>query len=245
MQLTPLMCNLWSFNVVSCAAACKICHFGFYWNTESLHCCFLMRWNTVNFKFVTFKSQRAVDCLKGLVSVSLWCTLRVLSGEKVHKLRTSNVNRFLFFGTRAAGTCNNTAMASPEDVIEPALQSSTAQNLDRRRFLQDLHNLSPDEIDGLMSSSGKNNSPLHTYIKLKLRAPHWNSNGCIISILLKCSYLPNHRGSSFPCGASSSWNKRDGCALLNAWYPYYMQSGQHREIHHSLKGTFVILHTFT
>uniref|UniRef100_A0A3P8RYK0 Phospholipase n=1 Tax=Amphiprion percula TaxID=161767 RepID=A0A3P8RYK0_AMPPE len=44
-------------------------------------------------------------------------------------------------------------MASPEDVIEPVAESSTAQNLGRRRFLHDLRNLSPDEIDGLMSSS--------------------------------------------------------------------------------------------
>ncbi|XP_051258187.1 phospholipase D1 [Dicentrarchus labrax] len=44
-------------------------------------------------------------------------------------------------------------MASTEDVIEPVAQSSTAQNLGRRRFLNDLHILSPDEIDGLMSSS--------------------------------------------------------------------------------------------
>ncbi|XP_027129562.1 phospholipase D1 [Larimichthys crocea] len=44
-------------------------------------------------------------------------------------------------------------MPSPEDVIEPVAQSSTAQNLGQRRYMTDLHNLSPDEIDGLMSSS--------------------------------------------------------------------------------------------
>lgn len=65
-------------------------------------------------------------------------------------------------------------MASPEDAIEPAAQSSVAQNLGRRRFLSDLHNLSPDEVDGLMSSSGKKNSPLHKYIKLKVQAAHLN-----------------------------------------------------------------------
>ncbi|XP_031713368.1 phospholipase D1 isoform X1 [Anarrhichthys ocellatus] len=43
-------------------------------------------------------------------------------------------------------------MASP-DVIEPAAQSSTAQNLARRRFSHDVHGISADEIDGLMSSS--------------------------------------------------------------------------------------------
>lgn len=50
-------------------------------------------------------------------------------------------------------------MASPEDVIEPAIQSSVAETVNRRRFSHDLHNLSPDELDGLMSSSGKRNSP--------------------------------------------------------------------------------------
>lgn len=74
----------------------------------------------------------------------------------------------------AAGTCKGTVMASPEDVIEPAAQSSMAQNLGRRRFLHDLHNLSPDEIDGLMSSSGEKNSPPHKYIKLKVRDANLN-----------------------------------------------------------------------
>ncbi|XP_037322952.1 phospholipase D2 [Pungitius pungitius] len=43
-------------------------------------------------------------------------------------------------------------MASP-GVIEPAAQSSTAQPLSRRRFSHDIHGISPDEIDSLMSSS--------------------------------------------------------------------------------------------
>ncbi|XP_054481534.1 phospholipase D1 [Anoplopoma fimbria] len=43
-------------------------------------------------------------------------------------------------------------MASP-DVIEPAVQSSTAQKLSQRRFTHDIEGLSPDELDGLMSSS--------------------------------------------------------------------------------------------
>uniref|UniRef100_A0A8C9XEA3 Phospholipase n=1 Tax=Sander lucioperca TaxID=283035 RepID=A0A8C9XEA3_SANLU len=43
-------------------------------------------------------------------------------------------------------------MASP-DVEEPVAQSSTAQNLARRRFSRDAQGLGPDEIDGLMSSS--------------------------------------------------------------------------------------------
>nr|XP_040037022.1 phospholipase D2 [Gasterosteus aculeatus aculeatus] len=38
-------------------------------------------------------------------------------------------------------------------VIEPPAQSSTAQPLSRRRFSHDIHGISPDEIDGLMSSS--------------------------------------------------------------------------------------------
>ncbi|XP_047462990.1 phospholipase D2 isoform X2 [Mugil cephalus] len=54
---------------------------------------------------------------------------------------------------KAAGTYNNSTMASPEDVIEPMVESSAAQNLDRRRFSSDLRNLSPDVIDGLMSTS--------------------------------------------------------------------------------------------
>lgn len=49
-------------------------------------------------------------------------------------------------------------MESPEEVIEPMAQRSTAQNLGKRRFLHDFHNLSPDELDSLMSSSGKKNS---------------------------------------------------------------------------------------
>ncbi|XP_060912484.1 phospholipase D1 [Labrus mixtus] len=44
-------------------------------------------------------------------------------------------------------------MASPEDVIEPVAKSSAAQKLGRRRFMHDIQSLSPDEIDGLMSSS--------------------------------------------------------------------------------------------
>ncbi|KAG8008128.1 Phospholipase D2, partial [Nibea albiflora] len=48
---------------------------------------------------------------------------------------------------------HSSVMASPEDVIEPVAQSSTAQNLGQRRYLTDIHDLGPDEIDGLMSSS--------------------------------------------------------------------------------------------
>ncbi|XP_030009530.1 phospholipase D2 [Sphaeramia orbicularis] len=43
-------------------------------------------------------------------------------------------------------------MANPGELIEPLAQSSAAQNLDRRRFSQDIRNLSPDVIDGLMST---------------------------------------------------------------------------------------------
>lgn len=57
-------------------------------------------------------------------------------------------------------------MPSPEDVIEPVAQSSTAQNLGQRRYMTDLHNLSPDEIDGLMSSSGEEN--FYKPVKLEL-----------------------------------------------------------------------------
>ncbi|XP_072230639.1 phospholipase D2 [Leuresthes tenuis] len=44
-------------------------------------------------------------------------------------------------------------MASEEDVIEPVAVSSATQNVGRRRFSHDVHNLSPDELDGLISSS--------------------------------------------------------------------------------------------
>ncbi|KAF3840705.1 hypothetical protein F7725_006567 [Dissostichus mawsoni] len=43
-------------------------------------------------------------------------------------------------------------MNGPDD-IEPETKSSSAQSLARRRFSHDMHGLSPDEIDGLMSSS--------------------------------------------------------------------------------------------
>lgn len=63
------------------------------------------------------------------------------------------------FAEGKSGICSNRAMDSPEDVIEPVAQSSTAQNLGRRRFMKDLNDLTPDELDGLMSSSGKNAVP--------------------------------------------------------------------------------------
>uniref|UniRef100_A0A3Q4I5E6 Phospholipase n=1 Tax=Neolamprologus brichardi TaxID=32507 RepID=A0A3Q4I5E6_NEOBR len=44
-------------------------------------------------------------------------------------------------------------MASPEDVIEPLAESAAAQNLNRRRFSHDCHDLTKDELDGLMSRS--------------------------------------------------------------------------------------------
>lgn len=46
-------------------------------------------------------------------------------------------------------------MASPEEVIEAVTETSAADTLGRRRFSRDIHSLSPDELDGLMSSSGK------------------------------------------------------------------------------------------
>ncbi|CAG5875226.1 unnamed protein product [Menidia menidia] len=60
---------------------------------------------------------------------------------------------FFFPHSRPFGTCNNSAMASGEDVIEPVAVSSAAHNLDRRRFSHDVHHLSPDELDGLVSNS--------------------------------------------------------------------------------------------
>lgn len=44
-------------------------------------------------------------------------------------------------------------MASPEDVIEPLAESAAAQSLNRRRFSHDCHDLTKDELDGLMSRS--------------------------------------------------------------------------------------------
>ncbi|KAM4546959.1 phospholipase D2 [Fundulus diaphanus] len=44
-------------------------------------------------------------------------------------------------------------MASPEEVIEPAVRSSAVPHLSRRRFSHDLNDLSPDELDSLMKSS--------------------------------------------------------------------------------------------
>lgn len=64
------------------------------------------------------------------------------------------------------------------------------------------------------------------------------SMGYIGGISLKCCNLPIHRGPSFPSGASSSGGKGGGYTLPHARYSYYMQSGQHREIHYSLKGNF-------
>lgn len=64
-------------------------------------------------------------------------------------------NKFFPLFNITGGIYNSSAMASPEDVIEPEAQSSSAQNLARRRFSRDLHNLTPDELDGLVSSSGK------------------------------------------------------------------------------------------
>lgn len=46
-------------------------------------------------------------------------------------------------------------MASPEEVIEAVTETSAADTLGRRRFSRDIHSLSPDELDGLMSSSGR------------------------------------------------------------------------------------------
>ncbi|KAK7925557.1 hypothetical protein WMY93_007867 [Mugilogobius chulae] len=44
-------------------------------------------------------------------------------------------------------------MAGAEEVIEPLAKATSAHKLSRRRFSRDLQVLSPDEIDGLMSSS--------------------------------------------------------------------------------------------
>lgn len=79
----------------------------------------------------------------------------------------------------AAGIRNNSTMASPEELIEPMVVNSAAQNLSRRRFSQDFYNLSPDEIDGLMSSSGKKKN------RLNIRCNEWGSSVSKPFILLK------------------------------------------------------------
>lgn len=43
-------------------------------------------------------------------------------------------------------------MAGAEDVIEPLAHATSAQKVSRRRYSRDVHVLTPDEIDGLMSS---------------------------------------------------------------------------------------------
>lgn len=57
--------------------------------------------------------------------------------------------------TRAFDHLCNRAMASPEDVIEPLAESAAAQSLNRRRFSHDCHDLTKDDLDGLMSRSGE------------------------------------------------------------------------------------------
>ena len=42
--------------------------------------------------------------------------------------------------------------------IEPLAVCSVAPTLDMRRFSKDQHNLSPEEVDGLMNNSGEENS---------------------------------------------------------------------------------------
>lgn len=44
-------------------------------------------------------------------------------------------------------------MTTAEISVEPVLESTTAHYVDRRRFLHDIRGLSPDELDGLMSTS--------------------------------------------------------------------------------------------
>lgn len=46
-------------------------------------------------------------------------------------------------------------MATPQDDIEPPSQASAAQILDKRRFSHDLLILGRDEIDKLLSTTGK------------------------------------------------------------------------------------------
>ncbi|KAM4726578.1 phospholipase D2 isoform 2-T4 [Anableps anableps] len=58
-------------------------------------------------------------------------------------------------------------MASPEDVIEPAAVSSAVPQLNKRRFSHDLHNLGPDEIDGLIKNTGRPFRVVHHLPEMK------------------------------------------------------------------------------
>lgn len=74
-------------------------------------------------------------------------------------------------------------MANAEQVIEPMAQSSTAQNLNQRRFLHDFHNLSPDELDSLMSTSGKKNNQRHLCIKWIKSAVETFTQGRVVEVI--------------------------------------------------------------
>lgn len=144
----------------------------------------------------------------------------------------------LFLVTRATGTWTSTPMANPEQVVEPMVQSSTAQNLNQRRFLHDFHNLRPDELDSLMSSSGKKNNQHHLCIKYIKPAVKTFAQ-VALDVSLKW-FILTRRWTSFPCGTPSSWNKRARSTSPDTRNPYYMQSGQHWEIHYTIKGTIHI-----
>lgn len=101
--------------------------------------------------------------------------------------------------TRALNHLYNRAMASPEDVIEPLAESAAAQNLNRRRFSHDCHDLTKDELDGLMSRSGEKR---RKWISFKIEAPHWET------VFLDCFNFSNRRRTSFHRGASSFRNRR-------------------------------------
>lgn len=169
--------------------------------------------------------------------MTLQCSWCVFSGGQVRELWTWRKceSRLSFvFASGQLALATTFAMAST-GVIEPPAQSSTAQPLSRRRFSHDIHGISPDEIDGLMSSSGTINCSFFFFTNT---FNCWNALTATSENLFERSNLPTCRRSPFPCGASSFWSARWGYTFLNAWYTYYMQSGQHREIHYSLKGTW-------
>ena len=82
--------------------------------------------------------------------------------------------------SRAAGTCDESEMASEEDVIEPVAVSSATQNLGRRRFSHDVNNLSPDELDGLISSSGKKWNKERAHLQTLMARSEWFNWGVLI-----------------------------------------------------------------
>lgn len=67
----------------------------------------------------------------------------------------SNFLDSIYFLSRwAAWPFYYSAMASPDDEIEPAAVSSAVPHLNKRRFSHDRHDLKLDELDSLLKNTG-------------------------------------------------------------------------------------------